>query len=323
MKTFSKLGKITAAALLFFSFAYCSDDDDAMRDVEVKSNTIVDFVAANDNYSSLGAALEVTGLNATLDGTTNFTVFAPDNDAFAAFLSANNFSSLNEVPTELLRQVLLNHVQSGEIMSSALSTGYIESMATSTVTGEKLSMYINTESGVSINGVANVVSADIEVDNGIIHAVDEVIGLPDITTFATADPTFEILVAALTREDDFTFVQTLMSSSSPAPFTVFAPTNDAFVALLGELEMSSLADIPTDVLSATLTYHVVAGANVTSGDLTDQMEVSTLANQSFTVNLGDPVTIVDANGRPSTVLATDVQANNGVIHVINTVLLPE
>jgi uncharacterized surface protein with fasciclin (FAS1) repeats len=323
MKTFSKLTKFTAMMFLFVSFAYCSDDDDAVTNGGETPNTIADFVAANDNYSSLAAALEVTGLDATLSGTTNYTVFAPDNDAFSAFLAANNFNSLSDVPTDLLTEVLLNHVQTGEIRSSSLSTGYIESMATSTITGEKLSMYINTQNGVSINGVANVETADIDVDNGVIHAVDEVIGLPDITTFATADPTFEILVAALTRESEFTFVQTLMASTDPAPFTVFAPTNDAFVDLLAELEMSGLEDIPTEVLSSALTYHVVANANVTSGDLMDNMEVSTLAGQNFTVNLGDPVTLTDASGRTSTVLMTDIQANNGVIHVIDTVLLPQ
>lgn len=325
MRTFLNLAKITAIGILFLSISACSDDDDAMvtPEPEVAVTTIADFVANNDNYTSLLAALEVTGLSATLDGSANYTVFAPDNDAFAAFLSANGFASLDEVPTSLLEQVLLYHVQPGVILSSQLSTGYIESMAPGSASDQNLSMYISTADGVTINGVSNVVTPDVEVDNGVIHAVDAVIGLPDITTFATADPTFEILVAALTRDPDFTFVETLMATSDPAPFTVFAPTNDAFVALLDELNVSSLDDISTDVLAATLSYHVVAGANVRSTDLSDGMEVSTIANQSFTVNLGDAVTITDANARTSTVIVADVQANNGVIHVLDTVILPE
>lgn len=324
MKTFLNLAKITMIGILFLTFTACSDDDDAM-DIpgpEV-TTTIADFVASNDNYSSLLAALEVTGLTATLDGSTNYTVFAPDNEAFAAFLTVNGYASLEEVPIDLLEQVLLYHVQPGEIMSSQLSTGYISSLAIGSASDEVLSMYINTEDGVSINGVSNVVIPNVEVDNGIIHAVDAVIGLPDITTFAMADPTFEILVAALTRELDFTFVENLMATSDPAPFTVFAPTNDAFVGLLEELGVSSLDEISVDVLAITLSYHVVAGNNVRSSNLTDGMEVSTLGNQTFTVNLGDAVTITDANQRSSTVIATDVQANNGVIHVLDTVLLPE
>lgn len=324
MKTYSKLAKMAVVGLLFFGLTACSDDDDvAAMPQPVETNTIADFVASNENYSSLAAALEVAGLTATLDGSTNYTVFAPDNDAFAAFLTTYGFAGLNEVPVALLTQILMNHVQAGEITSGDLTTGYIESMAVGPASEENLSMYINTSDGVRINGVASVETADIEVDNGIIHAVDAVIGLPDIVTFATADPTFEILVTALSREEDFTFVPTLMMTEDPAPFTVFAPTNEAFIALLGELGADSLEDIFSEVLAAALSYHVVTGANVRSGDLSDGMEVGTLQGQDFTVNLGDAVTITDARDRTSTVVVADVQAANGVIHVLDTVLLPQ
>lgn len=320
-----KLVHYLLSGFFFITFTACSNNDDDGQTPMVEINTIADFVAANENYSSLAAALEVAGLTATLDGTTNYTVFAPDNDAFAAFLSANGFASLGDVPVDLLKQVLLNHVQQGVIMSGDLETGYIQSMAMAlgAAPEENLSMYINVEDGVTINGVADVETADIAVDNGVIHAVGSVIGLPDITTFVTADPNFSILLAALTREPEFTFVQTLMSTESPAPFTVFAPTNQAFADLLEELDASGLEDISIAVLSKTLAYHVVASANVRSSDLTDGMEVNTLADNTFTINLGDGVTITDFNDRTSNVIAADVQANNGVIHVIDTVLLPE
>lgn len=323
MNSFSKLAKSVAMLLFFTSFTACSNNDDDATDVVVETNTIADFVASNENYSSLEAALNRAGLTATLAGSTNYTVFAPDNAAFAAFLEENNFSDLNAVPVDVLTQVLMNHVQQGEITSGELSTGYIESMAVGGASEENLSMYINTDNGVMINGVSEVVNADIEVDNGIIHAVDAVIGLPSVVTFAMADPTFDTLVAALTRDEEFTFAETLMMNSAPAPFTVFAPTNEAFGDLLQELSLGGLNEIPSQTLSDVLSYHVVTEANVLSGDLTDGMEVSTLLGQDFTVNIGDNVTITDASGRTATVIATDVQANNGVIHVIDTVLLPE
>lgn len=323
MNSFSKLAKSVAMLLFFTSFTACSNNDDDATDVVVETNTIADFVASNENYSSLEAALNRAGLTATLAGSTNYTVFAPDNAAFAAFLEENNFSDLNAVPVDVLTQVLMNHVQQGEITSGELSTGYIESMAVGGASEENLSMYINTDNGVMINGVSEVVNADIEVDNGIIHAVDAVIGLPSVVTFAMADPTFDTLVAALTRDEEFTFAETLMMNSAPAPFTVFAPTNEAFGDLLQELSLGGLNEIPSQTLSDVLSYHVVTEANVLSGDLTDEMEVSTLLGQDFTVNIGDNVTITDASGRTATVIATDVQANNGVIHVIDTVLLPE
>ncbi|GGW95547.1 fasciclin domain-containing protein [Salegentibacter mishustinae] len=321
MKTI-KFTKIALLAFLTFGLFACSDDDDG-GDVITPSNTIADFVAGNPDYSSLGAALEVTGLDATLDGTANFTVFAPNNAAFNSFLSNNGFNSLDEVPEDVLTEILLNHVQEGEIMSSALSTGYIESMATGMASDQPLSLYINTDDGVTINGVSSVTTPDVEVDNGIIHAVDAVIGLPDVTTFATADPNFDILVQALTADESFTFVETLMMSEDPAPFTVFAPTNTAFTNVLDELELADLDDIPADLLSSILSYHVVAGSNVRAEDLTDQMMVETLETGSFTINLGENVTITDENGRTATIVATNVQANNGVIHVLDTVILPE
>ena len=324
------------AIIICFGFTACDEDDDFQVDDDmtvapnpepteddmVASNTIADFVSGNENYSSLLAALEATGLTATFTGEDEYTVFAPDNAAFAAFLEANEFNALEDVPTDVLTQVLLNHVQTGSIMSTDLSTGYIESMSTAGPDGENLSLYINTNDGVVLNGVSNVVTADVEVDNGVIHAVDAVIGLPNVVTFALADPTFETLVAALTREDSYTFVETLQSAEAPAPFTVFAPTNEAFGDLLAELEMEALGDIDADLLATVLSYHVVAGANVTSDELSDAMAVTTLQGEDFTINLGDTATITDANGRTSTIIATDVQATNGVIHAIDTVLLP-
>ncbi len=300
----------------------CSSDDDAVNESEPE-NTIANFVATNPDYSSLNAALEAANLKSTFEGTTEFTVFAPNNAAFDAFLSANGFASLSDVPVDVLTQVLLNHVQEGAITSGDLSTGYIESMSTAGPGGENLSLYINTDDGVTINGMATVTTANVQVDNGIIHAVNAVIGLPDITTFATADPTFELLVAALTREESFSFVSILQTQNSPAPFTVFAPTNDAFVDLLAELEYESLDEIPTNVLAQVLSYHVVTEANVRSGDITNGMPVTTFESGTFTINTTGGVTITDEMGRISNVIATDVQATNGVIHVVDQVLLPQ
>ena len=322
MNFISKLTKFVAVVFLGLGLVACSDDDDG-GDVIAPDNTIADFVATNNDYSSLAAALEVAGLTATLDGSTNYTVFAPNNAAFNAFLSDNGFDSLGDVPVDLLREVLLNHVQMGEILAGQLSTGYIKSMATGMASNDKLDMYINTENGVMINGVATVTSANVMVDNGVIHAVDAVIGLPSVATFAIADPTFDVLQQALTREDDYPFVGLLMAGGDASPFTVFAPTNDAFASLLDELGADNLDAIDADVLASVLSYHVVAGANVTSGDLTDGMDVTTFETGTFMVNLGDDVTIIDENGRLAKVIVTDVQADNGIIHVVDRVLLPE
>lgn len=168
----------------------------------------------------------------------------------------------------------------------------------------------------------SVVAADIDVSNGVIHAVDKVIGLPTVVTFATADATFSTLVAALTADPGFTYVTTLSSTTAPAPFTVFAPTNTAFGNLLTELGANSLGDIPIPTVQATLNTHVIAGANVLSSSLTNGMTVTTLGD-SFTINLGTSATFTDLNGRTGNIVVTDVQASNGVIHVVDKVILPQ
>lgn len=318
----TKFRKIALLAFMAFAAVACSDDDDN-GDVIIVEPTIADVVAEDENFSSLHAALVAADLTAALSGSTELTLFAPNNAAFNAFLAANGFENLDAVPEDVLTQVLLNHVIPGTNLAGDISTGYVETLSTMSPEDNNLSMYINVSDVVTINGEADVINANIEADNGVIHEVNSVIGLPDITTFATADPTFEVLVAALTREDDFDFVTTLQTQESPAPFTVFAPTNDAFVAFLDEFDFDTLDDVPADLLASVLSYHVVTEANVRSEDIMDGMEVTTFEGGNFTINAGDDVTITDEIERISTVVATDVQATNGVIHVIDTVLFPD
>jgi uncharacterized surface protein with fasciclin (FAS1) repeats len=178
---------------------------------------------------------------------------------------------------------------------------------------------------VVINGVSTVTTADVSADNGTIHAVDAVIGLPTVVTFALADPNFSVLVTALTRSDlTFDFVGTLSTpnGTTPAPFTVFAPIDAAFVDLLEELGVDSLDDIDEPTLKGTLEMHAVAGANVLAAGLSDAMTIETLGGD-ITANVTGGATLTDANDRVSDIIAVDVQASNGVIHAIDKVLLKQ
>ena len=326
MKTFKK--SILLVLLMIVTFA-CSDDDETI--VTPEPLTIVDKALATPELSNLVAALQAADgdLVSILSGDGPFTVLAPTNEAFDTFLANNNFSSLNDVPTDILAQVLLNHVISGNITSSdlvAADAGYANTNATG-AGGNPMSIYFNTIDGVRFNNVSSVEMADIEASNGVVHIVNEVIGLPTIVDFALADPTFETLVAALTRSDlTFDYVTTLSTpnGTSPAPFTVFAPTNTAFGELITELNINSLADIDEPTLKATLDYHAVAGSNVRSDILTNNMLVSTLGG-NITVNIDDSgsATLTDANDRISNIIAVNVQAVNGIIHAIDKVILPE
>ena len=325
MKTFRLLFKTVLILILSFTaFTSCNNDDETMP-VPIK-NTIVDAVSNSSDYSILLEALQLANGNLpdVLDGEGPFTVFAPNNAAFSAFLLDNNFGALSDIPTDVLTQVLLNHVVSGNAVSSSLETGYsVNSLSTATPNGNNMSLFINTTNGVVINGVSTVTTADVSVDNGTIHAVNAVIGLPTVVTFAAADPNFSILVTALTRSDlTFDFVGTLSTANgtAPAPFTIFAPTNDAFVDLLAELNVASLDDIDEPTLKGTLEMHAVAGANVLAAGLSDGMTIGTLGG-NITANITNGATLTDANNRVSTIIATDVQASNGVIHAIDKVLL--
>jgi len=312
MKTLRLFG--LALLMISLGFISCGDDDEN-NDPE----NIAQIALKTDNLTSLVAALDAADLVSTLEGAGPFTVFAPTDAAFDKFLSDNGFATLSDVPVDVLKNILLNHVVGGKNVSTGLSTGYVESSATG-ADGNTMNMYISTDGGVSINGVSTVTTADVDASNGVIHIVDAVIGLPTVVTFATVDPTFETLVAALTRESlGVDYVGTL---SGDGPFTVFAPTNDAFGALLTELEATGLGDIDDDTLNAVLQYHVVNGLNVLAGSLTNGQVVSTFGGAEFTIDLSDGASITDARDRNTSIIVTDVQANNGVIHVVERVLLP-
>jgi uncharacterized surface protein with fasciclin (FAS1) repeats len=313
--------KIKCLALLtFFAIVGTScdnNDDDNSAPVD---NTITGKAIATTNLSILVQALVKADLAITLQGTGPYTVFAPTNEAFTAFLASTSYATINDVPKDVLTQILLNHVVTGAVKSTDLSTGYIKTLAKGSASATNtLSMFVNTSAGVKLNGVAKVTTADIMASNGVIHIVDKVIGLPTIVTHATANPNFTSLVGALTGAGQPNFVSIL---SGTGPFTVFAPTNDAFTALNAELAPGGIVGVSAANLTKVLQYHVASG-NVLAASLTEGQVVATLQTpQTFTIQLTGGAKIKDANNRISTIIATDVQCSNGVIHVLNKVLLP-
>ena len=177
---------------------------------------------------------------------------------------------------------------------------------------------------VTLNGESRITQGNVYATNGVIHAVDRVVPIPSIVTFAKADKGLTNLLIALTRPDltaDFASILSTNVGTAPAPFTVFAPTDQAFIDLLVELGAQSLSDIDEPTLKATLTYHVIGEANALSTDLSDNLELNTLGGP-ITANITGGATLTDGNNRVSKIIAVDVQANNGVIHVIDKVILP-
>ncbi len=298
---------------------------DALEEAAAEQN-IVELANATADLSALVNALIEADLVSTLEGDGPFTVFAPTNDAFATFLSVNGYTSLDDIPNEVLVQVLLNHVVAGELAAADLSTGYISSSSTAGPDDANLSLFINTEGGVRVNGVSSVSTPDVEASNGIVHIVDAVIDIPTVVTFATADPTFAPLVTALTDGTPATDFPTVLSGDGP--FTVFAPTDAAFQALLdSNPDWDTVTDIDEALLTSVLNHHVVSG-NVRSGDLTDGIMPATLEGDAITINLpgtGDNIAdVTDGSGTSGIgIIAVDVQAGNGVVHVLNQVMIPD
>ena len=294
-------------------------------DAVIPIPSILTHAAANADFSSLVVALGAADgdLIDVLAGDGPFTVLAPDNAAFTTFLDGADLGGVN---TAVLSQILLNHVLGGVITSSDLvagGAGYTNTSATGPGTNA-LSLYYNTSDGVVFNGISTVTAADVVGTNGIIHAVDTVIDIPTVVTFAAADPNFSTLVEALTTLTPGTDFVSILSRTEGSnadginpEFTVFAPTNDAF---------AELAEIPGEVvLTQVLLHHVVSEANLASSALNDGDNVATtLEGDDITVTvIGNPVIVTDGSGNEAGIIATDVQAGNGVIHVLDSVLLPD
>ena len=308
MKNYAKLIKLTLLVVSSTIMFSCSDDDSTTQD-----RTITEFISKNPTLTNLYAALEKAELSETLNQSGQFTIFAPTNEAFAEFLAVNGFENLEDVPTPVLKEILLNHVLNVRVPSSDVSTGYVKTLGKGSASATNtLSMFINvSDDGVRINGVANVTAFDINCNNGVVHVVDDVIGLPTVVTHAVANPNFSTLVSLLSQQN---LVSTLSSSGAPAPFTVFAPLDSAFdtatLNLYGTLSSSQR--------TAVLTYHVVGGANVLSNAIPSG-PITTLETGTFTIT---GTTIRDEQMRNTNIVLTDVQASNGVIHAVSQVLLP-
>ncbi len=325
MKIILKNFKLITLFILTISLTSCNDDDDNNSDAQMAD--IEDVIDDNSELTILDEALELTGLDATLETSGPFTVFAPTNDAFAAVLESNSeWNSLSDIPTETLTNLLLNHVIVGQDLSSTdlvnAESGYVNTGATGP-NDTNLSLYFSATDGVQLNGMSTVTNADNVASNGTVHVVDAVILLPTIATFATTNPALSTLVDALAYADSgeptVPYIATV-SDATAGPFTVFTPTNDAFIDVLAELEISSLEDLGTATTDTVLTMHIVSG-NIQSSGLPNGT-VTTLGGDITADNTA--FTLTDGYDREIGIITTlvDIQATNGVVHVINKVIRP-
>ena len=267
------------------------------------SDDIPTNAAATGDHDTLVAALSHVGLVATLQGSGPFTVFAPTDDAFAnAGIDIADFNTQEE--KDALTDILLYHVIDSEVTSSAVTDGMTATM----VNGDTASFTV-ADGKVSI-GDASVTLADVPASNGVIHVIDTVLMPPqDITEIAQSTGIHNALVAAIVQADLLSTLQ------GDGPFTVFAPTDQAFID--AEIDLNAL-DTPEgkDALTNILMYHVVDG-EVPSSAVTDCLETDALNSDPLSFSVGDKVMVNDA-----IVTLPDIPASNGVIHVIDKVLTP-
>lgn len=255
--------------------------------------------------------MQTAGLVDILAGKGPFTVFAPTNDAFAELPKAELTYLLHNKTA--LTEVLEYHVASGSVLSTALTNG--EKIMT--LEGENVTVTITkTSNGTTVKiDDATVTTANVKASNGVVHVIDKVLvppgfSAPTIPQLAAA-ANLSTLVAAVTAAK---LVDTL---SGAGPFTVFAPTNEAFAALPSGVLTALLKPENIKALTSILTYHVASG-EVVSSDLTNGEQIKTLEGQDVNVTIsGSDVSINAAK-----VTDANVFAVNGVVHVINAVLLP-
>ena len=313
-KQFNKMTKITMLTLVVSLMLLGSSCNNDSSDPNITPTQDVMQVAdATSNLSTLVAAIDAASLRATLAGSGPFTVFAPTNDAFAA-VDADVLTFLLATPAELSK-VLTYHVVSGKVMSTDLSSGPVNTLNT----GQ--SVTVDLSSGVKIND-ASVTTADVETTNGVVHIIDKVMipenldlsgMLPSAAEAAIATSELSTLVSILSLPGLSDILAA--ASDDDAEITVFAPTNDAFAAVLTALGLTSINEIPESVLLDIVTYHIV-GAAALSTDL-EATTYETLNGESVTVDLSSGVKINEAS-----VSSADIEVSNGVVHIIDGVLLP-
>jgi uncharacterized surface protein with fasciclin (FAS1) repeats len=315
MKTIrSKWSLLTLAmmSMTLVLFSSCNEDDTPTPDPN-----IVEVASANANFSTLVTAVQTAGLVPTLSGTGPFTVFAPTNDAFNRFLTANGLTASQLLASDGLSETLTYHVVGASVPSSAVSAGKV-----TTVSGDPFYVSIAPNNEIWINGNTKITSTDVAASNGIIHVLDNVITPPTqniaeiaIASTTATQPEFTQLVAALVRAN----LAGAFQGGFDDDFTVFAPTDAAFQDLYTALGVEGVDQIPLETLTAVLQYHVVP-ARAFSQDLRQGASLPTLlTGQNLTVNLSN----LQINDSGLVAAALNIHATNGVIHVIDKVLMPE
>lgn len=271
------------------------------------SKDIVTTAVEAGSFKTLAAALNAAGLVETLQGKGPFTVFAPSDEAFAKLPAGTVDTLLKPENKQQLIAVLTYHVVAGKVLAADV----VKLKAAATVNGQRVDVKVDGDK-VQIDQ-AQVVTADVACSNGVIHVIDQVIlpSVNNIPTTASNAGTFKTLLAAAKAAG---LVEVL---SGDKPLTVFAPTDDAFAKLPAGTVESLLKPENKEKLAAILKFHVVPG-RLFSNDVLSKKELKTVHGGMLTTAMKNGAATINGAG----LIATDIDASNGVIHVIDSVMLP-
>lgn len=303
-------GVVTLLGSAFISS--CSDDNDSEP---MPDKNIVELAQETPDLTILVTALsKYPDLLSTLGGNGNFTVFAPTNAAFEALLGAIGQTSLDDIPEDVLKNILQYHVvASGALKSTQLTAGAV-------TTANTESIQISLTSGIKINTTVNVVVADAQAINGYVHIIDAVLVPPTVTPIvgtivapAYFNKNFSTLIAAVKAADPAILTTLLSNGPSDKKLTLFAPTNAAFTA-------AGITTLPNQAtLNAVLKYHVLDDEVLANELPSGSAAITTLEGKFYLSNNGSSGVFINGTTQ---VTATNISGSNGVVHVINRTLLP-
>ncbi len=319
-----KWGLVAALLIsLTFAFTACKKAD---NDTPTLS-TIGDLINTGSKFTLLKAALVRAGLDGTLAQAGTYTVFAPTDDAFKAFGYADA-NAINAAPADLLKTVLQYHVLGTRVgaadVPAAINTAQ-QTLAGMPVYVSKVTSATGTSTTISVNG-AHILQADGQASNGVVHAIDRVLLPPvfgnivqTIQGIPTLLPTasFKLLQAAVTKAGAGS------SLTATGPITVFAPTDAAFKAV--GIDSAAIANTPATTLAGILGYHVLNSRTYTP-TITNGSSLSTIQGGTITAGVSTTALTVTGTGNKgvaSNITGPDITATNGVVHIIDRLLLPQ
>ncbi|MCF8715186.1 fasciclin domain-containing protein [Joostella atrarenae] len=289
-----------------------SNDEGSEPEIINEPVALYSYLSNNEDYSILVEAINQIGYQDALnvDKAGSYTFFAPNNEAFKRYLDDNGVSSIQNVPTSLLTQIILNHMLNGpEKKLKEIPEGYNKTQAKEYPSLANIDVFVSKNNDtVTLNDGILVTKEDIDVTNGVIHQIDDVIVPATLATFIKVDPAFSNLYDA--SEQINSEISDKLHDAA-AEITLFVPSEDAFL---------TMGTVTFEKLEKTLKYHIIDGKSYPSTKLVNDMTLDTWQGSSIKISVKDAITITDISTENATVISKDIVAWNGIAHVIDKVL---